>query len=40
VVLALGHKEFLEMDLDSLKNKNALVYDVKGILGITADSKL
>jgi UDP-N-acetyl-D-galactosamine dehydrogenase len=32
VVLAVAHKEFLKMDLDRLKNKNAVVYDVKKVL--------
>ncbi|TRO64276.1 nucleotide sugar dehydrogenase [Christiangramia sabulilitoris] len=32
VVLAVAHKEFLAMDLETLKNENAVVYDVKGIL--------
>lgn len=32
VVLTVAHKEFLEMDLDILKNPNAVVYDVKGVL--------
>lgn len=32
VVLAVAHKEFLEMELDSLKNENAVVYDVKGVI--------
>lgn len=39
VVLGVAHKEFLELDIDSLKNKNAIVYDVKGILNNT-DGKL
>lgn len=32
VILTVAHKEFLEMELNSLKNENAVVYDVKGIL--------
>ena len=32
VVLAVAHTEFLEIDLDGLKNENAVVYDVKGVL--------
>ena len=39
VVLAVAHTEFLEMDLDGLKNEDAVVYDVKGVLE-NADSKL
>ncbi len=40
VVLAVAHKEFLEMDLDGLKKENAVVYDVKGILNEKANAKL
>lgn len=40
VVLGVAHKEFLDLDLNSLKKENAIVYDVKGILGVKADSKL
>ena len=32
VVLAVAHKEFLNLDIKSLLNENGLVYDVKGIL--------
>lgn len=32
IILAVAHKEFLEMELDELKNENCVVYDVKGIL--------
>jgi len=40
ILLAVAHKEFLSLDLRGLKNKDALVYDVKGILGDKADNKL
>lgn len=40
VVLGVAHKEFLDLDLNSLKKENAIVYDVKGILGGKADNKL
>ncbi|MDT0689794.1 nucleotide sugar dehydrogenase [Salegentibacter sp. F188] len=40
VVLAVAHKEFLELDFDSLKAGNAVVYDVKGVLGDRCDKKL
>jgi UDP-N-acetyl-D-galactosamine dehydrogenase len=40
IVLGVAHKEFLGLDLNSLKKENAIVYDVKGILGGKADSKL
>ena len=32
VILAVAHKEFLNIDIKSLLNENGLVYDVKGIL--------
>ncbi|MFA8300211.1 MAG: Vi polysaccharide biosynthesis UDP-N-acetylglucosamine C-6 dehydrogenase TviB [Hyphomicrobiales bacterium] len=33
VVLAVGHKEFLSLDIESLKStSNSIVYDVKGLL--------
>ena len=32
VILAVAHKEFLNIDIRSLLNDNGLVYDVKGIL--------
>jgi len=35
IVHVVAHKKFLEIDLESLKNKNAVVFDVKG----TLDSK-
>lgn len=40
IVLGVAHKEFLKLDLDSLKKENGVVYDVKGILEGKADSKL
>ena len=40
VVLAVAHKEFLEMDLDKLKNGKTVVYDVKGVLKSKCDKKL
>jgi UDP-N-acetyl-D-galactosamine dehydrogenase len=40
VVLTVAHKEFLEMNLDQLKNGNTVVYDVKGVLGDRCDKKL
>jgi UDP-N-acetyl-D-galactosamine dehydrogenase len=33
IVLAVGHNAFLELDLNPFKASNAVVYDVKGILG-------
>ena len=40
IVLGVAHKEFLNLDLNSLKKKVAIVYDVKGILGKNVDGKL
>lgn len=32
VILAVAHKEFTELDISSMLNDNAVVYDVKGVL--------
>ena len=32
IVLAVAHKEFLELDIPSLVSENHVVYDVKGCL--------
>lgn len=40
IVVAVAHAEFLNIDLNSLKKKKSIVYDVKGILGKKADKKL
>ena len=40
IVLGVAHKEFLQLDLETLKKENGVVYDVKGILGEKADNKL
>lgn len=40
IVLGVAHNEFKELDFDSLKKENAVIYDVKGILKATADVKL
>jgi UDP-N-acetyl-D-galactosamine dehydrogenase len=40
IVLGVSHKEFQAVNLDALKNKNAVVFDVKGVLGDKADGKL
>ena len=40
IILTVSHNEFLNLDLDSLKNGNAPVYDVKGVLGSKADGRL
>ncbi|MGA9213153.1 nucleotide sugar dehydrogenase [Kaistella sp.] len=39
IILGVAHKEFLKLNLEQLKNENAIVYDVKGILK-HSDSKL
>ena len=40
IILGVAHDEFRDLDFDSLKKENAIVYDVKGILGEAADLKL
>lgn len=40
IVLAVAHKEFMALDIDTLKMPQAVVYDVKGILGNKANAKL
>jgi UDP-N-acetyl-D-galactosamine dehydrogenase len=40
VVLGVAHVEFLDLNMDSLRNKNSVLYDVKGVLGDRADGKL
>jgi UDP-N-acetyl-D-galactosamine dehydrogenase len=40
IVLGVSHKEFLNIDLNSLKSDTNIVYDVKGILADKADNKL
>ena len=32
IVLAVGHNQFLEIDIDNLKAKNSVVFDIKGFL--------
>lgn len=40
VVLAVAHKEFLSIKLQSLLSENGVVYDVKGILSDKVDGRL
>ena len=40
VVLAVAHREFLELDLNQFKNGRTVIYDVKGVLGDKCDKKL
>ena len=39
IVHVVAHKEFLDLDLSKLKNKNAVVYDVKGTLDVNEIDK-
>lgn len=32
IILAVGHREFVQLDLKNLKNDPAVVFDIKGIL--------
>jgi len=32
IILAVAHKEFLKLDLQNMRNKNSLIYDIKGVL--------
>ena len=40
IIHAVAHKEFLNLDYNNLKNTNAVIYDIKGVLGEIADAKL
>lgn len=40
VVLGVAHKEFLQLDFQKLKKQNAVLYDVKGVLGSEVDGNL
>lgn len=40
IVLGVAHDKFANIDFDSIKKENAVIYDVKGILGVIADGKL
>lgn len=40
VVLGVGHKEFLSLDLAQLQNATSVIYDVKGVLGKGVDGRL
>lgn len=40
IILAVAHKELLELDFSVLKNPAAVVYDVKGVLGDIASGQL
>ena len=32
IILAVGHNSFLEIDFNNIKNKNSVVFDIKGFL--------
>jgi UDP-N-acetyl-D-galactosamine dehydrogenase len=40
IVLGVAHKQFLQMDLDTLRKPDSVVYDVKGVLGSKAQGRL
>lgn len=40
IVLGVSHTEFLDLDLELLKNEKSVVYDVKGVLKGFVDGKL
>ncbi|MBD0778100.1 nucleotide sugar dehydrogenase [Maribacter sp. ANRC-HE7] len=40
IILAVAHKQFMDLDLEPLKNKDTVVYDVKGVLRNKVDGKL
>ena len=40
IVLTVAHREFISLDMKPLLKTKSVVYDVKGVLGITADAKL
>jgi len=40
IVLAVAHKEFLDLNFNELKSQKSVVYDVKGVLGDKCDKKL
>jgi len=40
IVLGVAHDNFLKMDFEHLKNKNAIIYDIKSVLGDIADARL
>lgn len=40
VILGVAHQQFLNLDFNSLKKNNAILYDVKGVLEVDVDGKL
>ena len=39
IVLAVSHKEFIDLDFDSIKKEKSIIYDVKNILSSTIKDK-
>ena len=37
IIIAVNHDEFKQIDYNSLKKNNTVIYDVKGVLGKLAD---
>jgi UDP-N-acetyl-D-galactosamine dehydrogenase len=40
IVLGVAHEEFLDLDLNNLKEDNSIIYDVKGVSNFKVDGKL
>jgi UDP-N-acetyl-D-glucosamine/UDP-N-acetyl-D-galactosamine dehydrogenase len=40
LVLGVAHKEFLDLDLENLRNEKSILFDVKGVLGKNVDGNL
>lgn len=40
IIHAVAHKEFSNIDIEAFKNENAIIYDVKGVLGTIVNGKL
>lgn len=40
IVMAVAHKKFLQIDLQSFRNRNSVIYDVKGVIEGEVDGKL
>ena len=40
LVIAVNHKEFINLDLKPIKKNNSIVYDVKNVLKGHSDGKL
>ncbi|MCL4139006.1 UNVERIFIED_CONTAM: hypothetical protein GTU68_052349 [Idotea baltica] len=40
IILAVAHKEFLEIDLRRMLTSNGILYDIKGVLKYTVDGRL